>query len=464
MRPAGETPPAAWPMARPAGTLSALPLERLYLWVAIPVGLLFVFLNPPFGGVPDELQHYLKALALAQGELGTQAQAPRDYVHLREDLAPPMVKGKWPKVEGARVLATLTTRPDPEQATLTCIIGYAYPFGFLPQALALKLALLCRAPPLLAFYAARLLTFLLALGLIHAAIRSAPFGKLVFALVALLPEVFQQIASLSYDALHIGALFYFTAYLLALSQQETPLSRGQRGLVVALSLAGTVLKPGYTLMSLLVFLLPRRLFRARGAYWSFTLGTLLLGFLAFALGRLWFVQAAELEQVDARAQLRALLAHPLAFPGVVVETLYLRSKTLWEGLVFQSGASIEGHWPLGYLFAGVGGLLLLRSHEEVVRLTNAQRLVLLGTALAQGLLIFLTLYLVNTVVGRSTVVGLQGRYFLVLLPPLILAGYKSGFGFRNAWVRDHTELALLAFALILIACAFGTLGALYYGM
>jgi uncharacterized membrane protein len=447
--------------------LSSIPFERLYLWVALPVGLLFVFFNPPFGGVPDELQHYYKALAIAQGELGTAASAPREYVELRADLVTSRKEwtaggNHWPRTDWGRLWRALTTRPGTEEVAFTHVVGYAYPIAYLPQALVLRLALLARAPPLLAFFCARLATYLCVVLLLHAALRLAPFGRLLFALVALLPETLQQSASLSYDALHLGGLLCFTAYLLALSQRPAPITRSEMGVAVGLSLAGTVLKPGYPLMALLVFLVPRARFRWRASYWGFTLGTVGVSLLALVLGRVWFSAIATYEAREPGPQIQYLLSNPIEFLGVLIRSLFLGFQVLWKGLIFLSGKNSESFPTIVYVFAGLAGAWLLRNQDEVVRLSAFQRSVLLGTALAQGAFVMLTLYLVNTKVGHDAVTGLQGRYFLVLVPPLVLSVYKSGFSLRSDWLRRNTELAWLVFSLTLLGCALFTIWCSYY--
>lgn len=432
--------------------LARLPLERLYLWLALPAGLLFVFLNAPFVGVPDELHHYLRALALAQGELGPRAEAPSDYVNLLVNVRAEDENERWGGLDREGAWRALTVRPGPESAAFTCRIGYSYPFAFLPQALVLRLGLLARAPPLVAFYAARLATFLLALWLVHAAIRRAPCGKLAFALVALLPEAFQQMGSVSYDALHIGGLLLFTAHVLALAQSERLATGRELGLATLFSLGGTLLKPGYTAMALLVLLVPPRGFRTRRAHWGFVLGTLALNGAALALGLVWFGGGVPAGGEQRAQQMELVTGQPLVFLGVVVRTLYFNLQNLWEGFVFRSAQSTSTLSPLAYLLVALACVVLLRSQAETIRLTAGQRLILLGTVLLQTVLVLVSLFLL-TPVGRELVLGVQGRYFQVLFPPFVLA--LAGLRLESERVRRETNLALALFVLALLACALG---------
>jgi hypothetical protein len=448
-----------------ADRLRRAPLARLYLWLVVPFGLFFVFFNPPFGGVPDELTHYFKALALAQGQVlpGPEASAPKNYVYLRLALVPiAEEEGRWPPVDGANVRANLTTRASAESAPVPSRVGFAYPFGYVPQAVGLWLGLRTHAPPLVAFYLARLLTFAAAVALVHAAIRTAPFGKLVFVLVGLLPITVQQLASLSYDALHLGAVLLFTAYVLALSQDPRPISGRERATVLLGSLCGSLLKPGFTLIALLVFVLPRERFRSRRAYWTFTLGTLFVGVLALVIGKLVFNEAATGTNVDPAAQLRHVVTHPLAFLGAVVRTVYLSSRIHAEGLVFLPGRMTDSLPPLFYIVTWVSLILLVRSVEDVVRLTRGQRLVLLGTGVAQALLVFLSLYLVSTAVGKAGVGGVQSRYMLGLMPLFVLPFSGASFRFRSDWIRRNPNVALLAGGMVLAVYVGWSVWKLYY--
>jgi uncharacterized membrane protein len=413
--------------------------------------------------VPDELTHYLKALALAQGQLGAHSVAPRDYVYLRLDIAPKMVaNGRWPGFERERTVAALTQRPSDAVVAHQTSVSYAFPCAYLPQSVALKLGLVARAPPLLAFYFGRLLTFAAAAFLFWNAIRTAPFGKGLFTLVGLLPETFQQSASFSYDALHLGGVSWFVAYALACADQPTPLSRRQRWTWFALSLSGSVLKPGYTLLASFVFLLGERQLGSRRTYWMYALGTLAVNVTVVALGRWLFPSNAAHGSADPAAQAAHVLAHPFSFVLTMLRTLHVHFGDLCAGLVYRSGPLSEGLPSFGYALALLGSLLWACSQDEDVRLSTRQRLVLLAGCAGQAVLVFLSMYLACNTVGHPLVKGVQGRYFLVLVAPCLLAFQRSGFRLGSRWIRGRPRLAFLALALPLLALAAWALYDLYY--
>jgi len=465
---------------------SAVRLERLYLWLVVPFGLTFALFNPPFRGVPDELAHYLKALALARGELGASATAPANYANLADVLEadPPAPgpalealgrEGALPKkprfsaasrsrrgVDPEGVRASLTEGPSAELAEFHTRAGYAYPFGYVPQTLGLWLGLTLGLPPLVAFALGRLLTLAVAAAGIYLAIRVAPFGKPLFLLLALLPGTLRQTASFSYDALHIAGFFLFTAYVLALAQRPGPLGRGELARLFALSLTGSLTKPGYFLMGLLVLVLPRRAFRSARAHAGFAAATVGAGLLLTALGRVVLeADTATALKADPAGQLAFVLAHPLAFLAAVGRACWANGPRYLESLVLLVPGQADLFSPWFFVLVALGLVLLLCSLDEAVTLTRTQRVVLLGTSLAQALLVFLSIHLISSPVGHGEVLGIQGRYFLALVPPVVLS-FQGGLTLRSAWVRAHPRAALLAFVLAVLGYVVVKLGFHYY--
>lgn len=445
--------------------LREIRMEKIYLWLAIPIGMIFLFLMPPFQ-VPDEPAHYFKALALAEGQVtcGTQASAPENYVSLPADTQLVKIqKVHEKKVSGSALYKALTDRASVSVVPITTAICNASPIGFIPQVIGLKIGLLASAPPLVSFYLGRLLALFMAVALLYSAIKTAPFGKLVFLIVALLPMTMQQLSSFSYDALHIGLILLFTAYLLRLAVEPGKLSRRDAVQLFILSLLAFNAKPGYFLLAFLVFLLPQAKFPDIRKYWAYVVGFVAAHLSFFLLLRTVFNEAGAFgKHIDPQAQLMGVLANPLWFPFQVLQTLYGRPAYYYETIIFKPGWLTSSLPSLWYIFMGVAIVLLLRSVADKNPLSRNQRLILLGTFLAQFLFVFFALYLVWTPVGNKHVIGVQGRYLLTLLPIFIVSFYKSDFRFRSEWIRKNVSLALVLFILISLFFVFLHLQEEYY--
>jgi uncharacterized membrane protein len=300
-----------------------------------------------------------------------------------------------------------------------------------------------------AFLLGRLLTFTAATALILAAIRRAPQGKIVFCIVGLLPVVIQQTASFSYDALHLGGVMLFTAHMLALALQPAALARRDKLGALVLSLGGALLKPGFVLLSLLGFLLPERQFASRRARTLFLAGLLAVPCAAWGLLMVVSDPVPGGGLLDPAAQARFVLANPFEFMAAVARAILQTSSYLVQSVVFRPGQNYGGIPMLFYVLAFAGVTALLRSQDEHVSFTRRQRAALLATAVLQSLFVFLLLYLVSTPPGAPRVVGVQGRYFVGLLPLFLLAAYKSGFDVRAEWIRRRPGAAVFVLAALL---------------
>lgn len=446
--------------------LRKIEIEKIYLWLGIPISLIFLFLMPPFQ-VPDEPAHYFKALAIAEGQFtcGAPVSAPVNYVSLPDDTVLVKIqKVHEKKVSGTALHKALTNRASADEVSVPTAICTASPIGYIPQAIGLKIGLLTHAPPLVAFYIGRLLALLATTILLYLAIKISPFGKLAFFIISLLPMTVQQISAFSYDALHIGLILLFTAYLLKLTVEPGKISRQDAIQLIVLSLFAFNAKPGFFLFAFLVFLLPRTKFPDVRKYWAYMIGFIVAHISLFLLLRNIFVDlgGAFKNHIDPQAQLMNVLSNPLWFPFQVLQTLYGRPAYYFETTIFKPGWLTSSLPSLWYIFMGVAIVLLLRSVAEKNPLSRNQRLILLGVFLAQFLLVFLALYLAWTPVGNKHVIGIQGRYLLTLLPIFILSFYKSDFHFRSEWIRKNMPIALILFLLTSFVFVFIHIAQLYY--
>lgn len=448
------------------GRLKEIKIEKIYLWLGVPIGLIFLFLMPPFQA-PDEPAHYFKALNLAQGQItcNEQISAPANYVSLPENTLLVKIQGIHnKKISGAALFKAFTDRASADEVLVTTAICTASPIGYIPQVAGLKIGMLTQAPPLAAFYLGRLLTFLATAALLYFAIKIAPFGKLVFLIVSLLPMTVQQISAFSYDAMHIGLVLLFTAYLLKLAVEPEKLSRRDAIWLFALSLLAFNAKPGYFLFAFLVFLLPRAKFPDVRKYWIYVLGFIVAHISFFMLLRTIFIDLGGgfKKHIDPAAQLMGVLANPFWFPFQVLQTIYGRPAFYFETVIFKPGWLTSSLPSLWYIFMGVAIILLLRSVAEKNPLSRNQRLILLGVFLTQFLLVFFALYLAWTPVGNRHVIGVQGRYLLTLLPIFIFSFYKSDFRFRSEWIKNNMPLTLILFLLTSFVFVFIHIAQLYY--
>ena len=131
--------------------------------------------------------------------------------------------------------------------------------------------------------------------LVAAAVWRMPVQKWTLVLVALMPMSIFLAASLSADAVSIGLSLLAIAMILRLALGQELVSRRSLSWLAVVLLLLALAKPGYVLISLLVFLIPKERFSRPGECWKAR--TCLVG--------LPFVLDAGLGSIDTRA-MRAL--------------------------------------------------------------------------------------------------------------------------------------------------------------
>ncbi len=440
--------------------------ENLYLVLALSAGLMMVFLNPPFAGVPDEHSHYLRAANISQGtaSCSEDGQIRQASLDLADKIKPIKINGSNDEKISLGKLRNALFEKDTEVIVpfggINCV---ANPLGYFPQALGIKVADTANLPVLWGFYFARLSNALLAIFLTYLAIKILPFGKIIFLLIALLPMTIQQYASISYDPLHISLIFLFSAYALNLSVNKSKISKKQMILLGLSAIFAANIKWGFLPVMILLFVLPENKFENSKKYWSYILSVIVIGATVFLLSQFNSISSDKFrEGVYPAEQIMNVLKNPFDFLLVVLDTLYIDANSFFESFLYKPGWLNYALAPAFYLFAFFGMIFLIRSEKEDVYLTNRQRAIIGLTFLCGLLFVFFSLYVFWTKVGNNKVNGVQGRYLISVFPLLILAFYKSNFHFKTDWLKRNRELVVGSFIFIVFLSAFFSIWHFYY--
>ena len=338
------------------------------------------------------------------------------------------------------------------------------PAAYVPDALAMAAGRVLTQSTLALFYLGRLANVLAGAFLLALAVRRASCRPEVFFLIGLLPMAVFLMASHSADAVTNGLCFLLTATLLGGGQEE----RGPIGwrsvigwtvLAVLLSLA----KPGYFLLSGLVFLIPADRFGGRGRK---VLCGAVVAASALAAAAAWTAAVAHLHapvapQLNARPsdQWGRLASDPAGF-ALFALTGFVRSfPQLAEHFVGRLG------WldvPLPRALVVAHGLILLTvaiTGGQLATLAGVWRRALLAAILlATMLVVSAALYVYSSAAGASTI-PIQGRYFLPVAPAAFLALGNRRWHAR--WRQRRMLLACWVAVVLLIALA-AALGAYYF--
>jgi uncharacterized membrane protein len=445
-------------------------------WAYVTIALvLLTFLVPPFQK-SDEPSHYFRAVSLtnldftcSEDESGRQSFAMKLRYALLPDLMHTFdVAFRYDAKFDTSWLRQDFSDPALNEPVRVYDICNLPPLGYLPN----SAGILVGKPftnPLVGFYLARAFGALFFCGAVVAALRISPERyRLLVYLYAALPMVLHQVGGVTYDAVQLSLWPLLFAFVTKFATPEEPMRRSELLLFCGLLLwAVNVRSLAYAPLLLLVLLIPP----ARVAAMEFEYRRFVAGFLTVAgvttaalaalyLGESSFL-APDAVGISASSQIRFVLENPWHFAAAAYRTLQLHGE-----LLLRQGIGVFGwiDYSLNFVpyYAAVVTAGLVANYaagRDVLVLTRTQIAVLWlalgGTVLA----LFLSLYAVWSPVGAGVIGGLQGRYFIGLLPFAILAISQTALAVGR---RRSLAFLTLLLGLFVLASIFRAIVARYY--
>ncbi len=412
--------------------------DWVFLAALIGMGLFFCFLFPP-GTVPDELHHFESAYLYANGlaTLGTSTLDVRadDAIFISE-MSRDINQENFRFV--ASNIALLASNTDP--TTITTVSSFPIsgnpPQVRLAAALGIFVGKLFGLSSLITFYLGRLFNLASYIAMAFVAYRITPVGKNVFVAIALLPMSLHLAASYSYDPAIMGFAFIFLSLLFKCIYQDQAISHSTVIAMIVFAILLAPCKSVYSLVILLVFLIPNKRFTQNKYAWLFKGGVLLGAALAF-----WFISQSSItgitsstnpeEHLDNRSgilghyyDLSDLLAAPYSTFILFLNTFSEMSSYYLTTLVGGSLGWLQVNLQLPSFMVFVLLIVLLISllptPEDQTEPSVLQRSCFFLVFFSTTLGVILSMVIGHTFDTETVAMGVQGRYFLPVLPLLLL--------------------------------------------
>jgi uncharacterized membrane protein len=390
-----------------------------------------IVLTPPFQ-VPDEQEHFHRAYQLSELQLRGSVRdgraggtLPSSLIELVEDFLGTRAihTGRRITAQPLRQTWLALERPlEPNRREFVDFTSTAFysPMAYLPQAIAIIGGRWLGVGPLALLYLARLANALVAVALLTWAVRLMPIGREAVMVAGLLPMPVFEYASVAPDAGVIGTAFLFTAVALR-AQLRGCWTGGEVAIAAVSGLVFCSQKLVYA--PLLVLGLPTALTGSRVKQTLLAEAVILvvaLGATAFWIRFSLSKAIAPFPGMSIADQGAYIATHPLAYCKAIAHSLWNYSP--YRYYYYRSLVGILGWLTLvlpKFAYVLPAGALLL---SVLAQPGDAPRLPAYAVAWNVFLLtgsIFLIMtsqYLIFTQVGAWRVEGLQGRYFIPLLP------------------------------------------------
>lgn len=396
------------------------------------LGLIYSLVLPQFS-VPDEWSHYLTAYSQSSVLLHKKAFDEHGNVILYEDGSIYFVREHSPtrstyaieyqELKGQQLVSykgdTITSGPL-KLAT----------FAYVPQTFGMTLARLMHLNSTQVAFMGRVFALFFYAFIISKGIQLAPeFAKRILLVVSLLPMVMQQVCSYNYDSILFGICFFSIGYLLNLIHREEKINKKD---FIILALCATVIasiKFIYLPVFGLGLLIPKERFRIKRGKELTILGILCICAFAFIGVTLFNKRFWDLHPTNPGLP-NEYMTYSISYLFThVKDELVLLSRTVQNYTADYISQMISS--PLGWVeismpatqLMGFGCMLALScmGTEKDKKYSLIENLWLVVLFAGVALTVLIALQTSYTPTFLDMVYGVQGRYFLPILPLLMIA-------------------------------------------
>jgi uncharacterized membrane protein len=410
----------------------------LFALLSLLFGGAAIILNPPLGG-PDEGAHFLRIYSITQGEIvphRTDARGRRGLMlpeHINDDVS---------AFELARqqLAASETTLPQvmrkfsqeranaPPREPRSVFVPYggseAYsPAPYLPYLVVGIPARLLGLEFLTSLYLLRVAGLIAFTAIAALAIALTPRFSWAFFAIALLPGAIYSRSVLSADGTALSTTLMLTALCVRAALTNQVRGSTERAIWMAWCVLTKPAQTAFILLEGMTASVREHLRRLPALALIILPGLLLTGWWLLAASAdvgSWRVEGSgnSARDFDPVWKLQFLAANPLHFAKVALQSLDY-SVELWRQSIGVLGWLDTRLLPVMY---PVLALLLLTACLEQAQASPAIRVRIAfwctGSALGYTIAIFLIFFLAFTPLDSDRVLGIQGRYFMVVFPPL----------------------------------------------
>ncbi len=422
--------------------------EKYAAICAVVLGLIYMAVLAPFSA-PDEILHFISSYKISDYMMFTGAEDENGYVMIRQgdEILENIYGGSedelryylgWEldqetyEVIKENLTPVFLSAEDKEMKASSVKSVSTTPLAYIPQALGITLARILGLNGILLSYMGRFFNLLFFAGIMYLVIRTIPFGKEIICGVMLLPMTLEQAASYSYDAFIISLVALFAAYCLKLAYVSREVRKKDIAILAILIAIVGPCKIVYGVVMGFALLIPVSKFGSR-RNWLISAAVVLAAFIAAVL----VVEGSYLgsyvtDTIDNSVgwageegfTISWIIHNPVQTAKMFYETIIWQTDEWYLTMIGWEMGALDPVLNVPFLVAaGLTACLVIlgiRYDGEPLYLSagNKAWILVLTCILAAGLMV--TMMVSETPASSSMVLGVQGRYFLPMLPFVIM--------------------------------------------
>lgn len=400
--------------------------ENLFLMI-IPIVCLFFLITMPTFKNHDEYYHWLKAYEVSTGHLMTPIEDGTQGSLMPNGVSKVFPKD-WTKMDYKEVQESLDEPLGNEEGILNPETAAVYSFvQYIPQAVGIAIARFFTDSVYLITYGGRIVNMIVAIALLYFAIKIMPFGKKLILIPAMIPIAIEGFTSLSPDSMTISMAFLYIAYILYLAfGNKEKINYKDKAVLLIMSIVIALCKIVYIPLVGLILIIPKEKFEKENNK-NKILNFVVIAGIAIIINLVWLAISsrylATFREGDSKVQVLLALQNPIKYIQNLLYTLNLNGSNYMMSLFGADlgwGELIKLYSIVPYSFIGIYLFAAITDNELKNKFKKYQLVWIILVTLAIIILIFTSLYVQWTTVGRDSIAGVQGRYFLPIIPLIML--------------------------------------------
>lgn len=403
-------------------------IANSFVAMILLIGSVYIFVIPPFS-VPDEYSHIVTAYSKSSELLGREVVDENGQAIGGLDMGICFVREEYPTA--ASYVRYMKGALGKNENVINSKISLREPLssetiGYIPQIIGISLGRIIGANGEQVLLLGRLFALLWYCIMMYCAIRLMPVKKMSLFVIGLLPMTIQQAVSFSYDSVLLGFCFLLIAYLFKLIFDKEKVEIKDLCIIIALSIGIGLIKYVYLPILALMFLIPKEKFTKKLNKRKVLGSGMMMLLSIFAVSQFAYVVQAAEETGTLRPDGLYQYTIPYIFHNlgssmiVVIRTILENSSFYVESMIASPMGWVDIQLS-GIIIWGFVILLLLSSLFDTKQFFLPSKVivycVLITCVVGGGVLI--ALMIGYTYIGSDVIIGVQGRYFLPVLPLVI---------------------------------------------
>lgn len=399
--------------------------EKIFLWT-VPVICIFYMLSMPTIKNHDELYHWYRAYEVSIGKPMTGIDGDTLGTVMPESIVS-IATDNWQTITYEDVQETLNIELEPDKTrNIYSETSAVYSFiQYLPQGIGIFIMRIFTNKVALLAYAGRFVNMLVSIAFIYLAIKKIPFGKKILLLMSYIPIAIEGFTSLSPDAMTISVAFLYIAYILSLAfdKKDNFIGKKEITILTVLSVVMALCKIVYIPMVLLMFMIPKQKFKNEKKVQTIIIIALVACILNLAWLAVSGIYLAHFKEGDASYQVKSVLLHPITYIQNCLYTLNVNGSSYITTMLGEKlgwGELVNIHSIVPYTLLILAIWITIADETIKDKFMTYQKIIIFLTIAAITILIFTSLYVQWTTIGADFIAGIQGRYFIPILPLIMI--------------------------------------------